>query len=110
MARATKILNKYEIKMLALSDRDINYDNFYKEELIAFCKCLKEEYKKQKKVIDRQKYLLKEQGAELKELYSEIDKLQRRIDKAIEYLEEPNRDSFDYSKAKLLDILEEVSE
>lgn len=53
MARATKILNKYEIKMLALSDRDINYDNFYKEELIAFCKCLKEEYKKQKKALDK---------------------------------------------------------
>lgn len=53
MARATKILNKYEIKMLALSDRDINYDNFYKEELIAFCKCLKEEYKKQKEVINK---------------------------------------------------------
>ena len=32
------------------------------------------------------------------------------IDKVIEYLEEPNRDSFDYSKAKLLDILKEVSE
>lgn len=53
MARATKILNKYEIKLLALSDRDINYDNFYKEELIAFCKCLKEEYKKQKEVINK---------------------------------------------------------
>lgn len=66
--------------------------------------------KKQKEVIDRKKYLLKEQGAELKELYSEIDKLQGGIDKAIEYLEEPNRDSFDYSKAKLLDILNEVSE
>ena len=53
MARATKILNKYEIKLLALSDRDINYDNFYKEKLIAFCKCLKEEYKKQKEAIDK---------------------------------------------------------
>lgn len=53
MARATKILNKYEIKLLALSDRDINYDNFYKEELIAFCKCLKEEYKKQKEVVEK---------------------------------------------------------
>jgi hypothetical protein len=53
MARATKILNKYEIKLLALSDIDINYDNFYKEELIAFCKCLKEEYKKQKEAIDK---------------------------------------------------------
>ena len=53
MARAIKILNKYEIKLLALSDRDINYDNFYKEELIAFCKCLKEEYKKQKEVVEK---------------------------------------------------------
>ena len=66
--------------------------------------------KKQKEVIDRKKYLLTEQGAELKELYSEIDKLQGRIDKAIEYLEAPNRDSFDYSKAELLDILSEASE
>lgn len=70
----------------------------------------KKESQKQQEVIDRKKYLLKEQGAELKELYSEIDKLQGRIDKAIEYLEEPNRDSFDYSKAILLDILKEVSE
>ena len=69
---------------------------------------LKEENEKYKEVIDRKKYLLIEQGAVLKELYSEIDKLQGRIDKAIEYLEEPNRDSFDYSKAKLLDILKEA--
>ena len=60
-----------------------------------------------KEVIDRKKYLLKQQGAELKELYSEIDKLQERIDKAIKYLEEPNRDSFDYSNAKLLEILKD---
>ena len=59
MARATKILNKYEIKLLALSDRDINYDNFYKEELIAFCKCLNEEYKKQKEVIDNINLIIK---------------------------------------------------
>ena len=71
---------------------------------------LEQQCKKQKEVIDRKKYLLTEQGAELKELYSEIDKLQGRIDKAIEYLEAPNRDSFDYSKAELLDILKEVSE
>lgn len=71
---------------------------------------LEQQCEKQKEVIDRQKYLLKEQGTELKELYSEIDKLQGRIDKTIEYLEEPNRDNFDYSKAKLLDILKEVSE
>ncbi len=62
MARATKILNKYEIKLLALSDRDINYDNFYKEELIAFCKCLKEEYQKQKEVIEEIKKELLERN------------------------------------------------
>ena len=36
-----------------------------------------------------------------------IKKQKEVIDKAIEYIEEPNRDSFDYSKAKLLDILKE---
>ena len=40
----------------------------------------------------------------------DAQKYKEVIDKAIEYLEEPNRDSFDYSKAKLLDILNEVSE
>lgn len=70
----------------------------------------KEENQKQKEVIDRKKYLLAEQGAELKKIYSEIDKLQGRIDKAVKYLEAPNRDSFDYSKARILNILQEVSE
>lgn len=44
------------------------------------------------------------------ELQDKYNKQKEVIDKAIEYLEEPNRDSFDYSKAKLLDILNEVSE
>lgn len=79
-----------------------------KEQLINLVNSCQKRIRKQKEVIDRKNYLLKEQGAELKELYSEIDKLQGRIDKAIEYLEEPNRDSFDYSKAKLLEILKEV--
>lgn len=38
-------------------------------------------------------------------LQQENQKYKEVIDKAIEYLEEPNRDSFDYSKAKLLEIL-----
>lgn len=42
------------------------------------------------------------------DLKQENQKYKGVIDKAIEYLEEPNRDSFDYSKAKLLDILKEV--
>lgn len=69
---------------------------------------LEQQCEKQKEVIDRKKYLLIEQGAELKKIYSEINKLQERIDKSIKYLEEPNRDGFDYSKAKLLDILKKV--
>ena len=44
----------------------------------------------------------------IEDLEQERDKYKEVIDKAIEYLEEPNRDSFDYSKAKLLDILKEV--
>ena len=40
------------------------------------------------------------------QLQQENKQLKEVIDKAIEYLEEPNRDSFDYSKATLLDILE----
>ena len=109
-----EILNKY----IDLIDKgyccDCNelncIDNFPHAKITHAIRELQQQCKKQKEVIDRKKYLLIEQGAELKELYSEIDKLQGRIDKAIEYLEEPNRDSFDYSKAKLLDILEEVSE
>ena len=44
----------------------------------------------------------------LDRLQQQCKKQKEVIDKAIEYLEEPNRDSFDYSKATLLDILKEV--
>lgn len=99
MARATKILNKYEIKMLALSDRDINYDNFYKEELIAFCKCLKEEYKKQKEAIDKAMDILKDNF-----VYDYI----RSCDTSdgVGY-DEINTEHFTY---KVYEILKEVSE
>lgn len=46
----------------------------------------------------------------IEDLEQQVQKKKEAIDKAIEYLEEPNRDSFDYSKTKLLDILKEVSE
>ena len=49
---------------------------------------------------------------ELNEIVDYINNLEQQckkqkevIDKAIEYLEEPNRDNFDYSKALLLEIL-----
>ena len=63
---------------------------------------------------NRAKELLNENQVDLITKYMFLEqqckKQKEIIDKAIEYLEEPNRDSFDYSKAKLLDILKEVSE
>ena len=106
MKKAPKVLTRMRLSCCwgdNLNEKELN-------DVVDYINELEQEVKKQKEVIDRKKYLLKEQGAELKELYSEIDKFQGRIDKAIEYLEEPNRDSFDYSKAILLDILKEVSE
>ncbi len=44
-----------------------------------------------------------------KETYKDyIFELQERIEKAIEYLEQPYRDNFDFSKAQLLSILQGV--
>ena len=37
---------------------------------------------------------------------NELQKLRDNRDKAIEYLNEPNRDGFDFSKARLIQILE----
>ena len=39
------------------------------------------------------------------ELQQENQKYKEVIDKAIEYLEQPHRDNFDYSKSQLLEIL-----
>ena len=99
MARATKILNKYEIKLLALSDRDINYDNFYKEELIAFCKCLKEEYKNQKEVIDRAN----------KKLNNFIDCCKaEKLESGSDYIHHQYWDMFERFNKQIKDILKEV--
>ena len=42
---------------------------------------------------------------ESEELYNKTIRLREIIDKAIKYLEEPNRDNFDYSKAYLIELL-----
>lgn len=42
------------------------------------------------------------------ELQEKYNKQKEVIDKAIEYLEQPYRDNFDYSKSQLLEILKEV--
>ena len=99
MARATKILNKYEIKLFALSDRDINYDNFYKEELIAFCKCLKEEYKNQKEVIDKAN----------KKLNNFIDRCKaEKLESGSDYIHHQYWDMFERFNKQIKDILKEV--
>ena len=58
---------------------------------------------------NRAKELLNENQVDLITKYMFLEqhckKQKEVIDKAIEYLEEPNRDSFDYSKALLLEIL-----
>lgn len=45
MGKAVKILNDYEIKMLATTSKDIDYNNFYKEELIRMIYALKKQLK-----------------------------------------------------------------
>ena len=42
MTKATRILNKYHIKNMLLSGKT-QFENFYKEELIQFCKVAKAE-------------------------------------------------------------------
>ena len=61
MTKAVKILNKYQIKDMLLTG-NIQYENFYKEELIQICKVANEmiektlmQNQKQKEVIDKAK-------------------------------------------------------
>lgn len=62
---------------------------------------LKEENQKLKAELQLYQGALKREH----EAIHRVKDLEKVIDEAIEYLEEPNRDSFDYSKAKLLEIL-----
>ena len=60
-----------------------------------------------------QKYIDElEENSKLSELWcksqQENKKYKEVIDKVIEYLEQPYRDNFDYSKSQILDILKEV--
>lgn len=56
---------------------------------------------KQEEQIEKDKTIIAEQQIEL-------DKYKEVIDKIKEYLEEPNRDNFDFSKAKILEMIEEI--
>ena len=51
-----RVMNEYQIDAMLKSDIDINYDNFYKEQLIDMLKVCRDKYKKEletkSKVID----------------------------------------------------------
>ena len=84
------------------------------------CAELKQENQELKEKIDvvyeERTYLYNKLSMENKQLISKLDrydaiveerdKYKEVIDKAIEYLEQPYRDNFDYSKSQLLEILE----
>ena len=69
MTKATRILNKYHIKNMLLSGKT-QFENFYKEELIQFCKVataeIEQASKEKQELID----YLKEQKKEYIELYN----------------------------------------
>lgn len=51
MSKATRILNEYHIKELILKGNP-QYENFYKEELIEFCKISKQEIERLNNIIN----------------------------------------------------------
>ena len=51
MSKATRILNEYHIKELILRGNP-QYENFYKEELIEFCKISKREIERLNNIIN----------------------------------------------------------
>lgn len=92
---------------------NINEQNVYEfglcveqwKQILDYIEQLQQENKKLKEHIEKYERYCKTTGIE--ELIKN-KKYKEVFEKAIEYLEEPNRDSFDYSKAKLLEILKEV--
>ena len=60
MTKATRILNKYHIKNMLLSGKT-QFENFYKEELIQFCKVAKAEIEQASKEKQELINYLKEQ-------------------------------------------------
>lgn len=53
MTKAVKLLNKYEIKRMALNEKKVDYNNFYKDELVSMLICANQEYNKLNKAIDK---------------------------------------------------------
>ena len=59
MTKAARILNEYHIKELILKGNP-QYENFYKEELIEFCKISKHEIDRLNNIINELEELLKQ--------------------------------------------------
>ena len=57
MTKATRILNEYHIKELILNGNP-QYDNFYKDELIEFCKISKQEIDRLNNIINKLEELI----------------------------------------------------
>ena len=76
-------------------------------------KITEEEFEKRYRVVKcncGQPYCKGYRCLDLDGLLKENQELKEVFDKAIEYLEQPYRDNFDYSKAELLNILQNGSD
>ena len=83
------------------------------EELQQENKQLKEEIKRYQKELEKADSITQscifqgeeESGISFRNCLNKMVEYKTKIDKAIEYLEQPYRDNFDFSKAMLLEIL-----
>ena len=99
MTKAVKILNKYQIKDMLLTG-NIQYENFYKEELIQICKVANEMIKK----ILMQNQKQKEVFNKIRKFIEENKRHEYRNGRINEYYLELNEKKLN----ELLNLLKEV--
>ena len=59
MGKAVRLLNDYDIKMIATTKKEVDYDNFYEEDLVRMVTFLNKEYNKLKEQFEAIKYEVK---------------------------------------------------
>lgn len=84
------MFNKEQLKYLLETTRNINYENFYKTDLITMIKILQEK-------IDELKHDYNVVIHEATEFESKVYELQDRINKAIEIIESYNLGKYDFN-------------
>lgn len=57
MGKAVRLLNDYDIKMIATTKKEIDYNNFYKEDLVRMVAFLNKEYNKLKEQVEEIRYV-----------------------------------------------------